>query len=105
MKLARVSILQIFVRNGGVRNAFRAATYLASWGAVYESLGRVPTVDEYSDFWKQSRTTTWRESRSFEACAAGSSVERVWLSLPVEVRRSSDADARVADVASARWAL
>ena len=103
MKLGRVSVLQAFVANGGVRNAFKAATYLASWGAVYRRYRRAPTVEEYCEFWKQSRATTYRESLAFSKCSPDLSVEQVWRSLPSAVRRSSDRSALIADVASAKW--
>ncbi len=111
MRRDRVSILQRFYAVGGVRAALRGATYLASWGPVYEMLGRVPTVDEYCDFWKESRTTAWRESSSFEKCCPEYSVEEVWLSMPESVRKTAkratetQRDRVLVDVASARWAL
>lgn len=107
---ARTSILQAFVAAGGMRKAFRAATYLASWGPLYEQLGRVPTVEEYCEFWKQSRATTFRESQAFNECSPVD-VEQVWLSMPAHVRSAArraaegSRDEVTAAVASARWAV
>lgn len=103
----RRSVLRVLVEKGGLRPAFRAATYLASWGACFEQLGRRPTWEEYTEFWKHSNATTARDVAAFKRCC-DLPVWVVWDSLAETTRvgvRRQGREVSVADVATARWSL
>lgn len=62
----------VLITRFGFRKACRVMAFIAAWGIVCESLGRPPeTVDEYSDWWKQSRATGFREQKEFRECFEG----------------------------------
>ncbi len=59
--LGAIAIGRLGWRNGG-----HALTFMACWWITTRSLGRPPeTIDEYSDWWKQSRAKGFREQAQF----------------------------------------
>ena len=73
MSKRREPLVVELIRAHGVGNAFRAATFIVSW-AIAEDATRAEgplSLTRYSEWWGQSRTTTWREQRSFEMCYPG----------------------------------
>ena len=61
-----MSMGQIAIQRMGFRKGGQALTFAVCWWIVTRKLGRPPeTVDEYSDWWKQSRATGYREQAVF----------------------------------------
>jgi hypothetical protein len=53
------------VRKVGWRQGLRALTYVVAWGIAADREGRALTVEEYADYWKESRATAYREFQAF----------------------------------------
>jgi hypothetical protein len=55
--------------SGGIREATRACTFLASWLIAREGLKHWPeSIEEYCEWWKQSRASGYRELEAFKLC-------------------------------------
>jgi hypothetical protein len=66
------SLSERLIRAHGFKTAMDVLTFIAAWCIVCESLGRPPeTIDEYSDWWRQSRSTGFREQKVFRECMPG----------------------------------
>lgn len=64
----RMSLLELCVRRaGGARKGARVGAFIAAWGICRDDLGRLPTVEEYAEYWKQSRASGYREQQRFRA--------------------------------------
>lgn len=72
------TLMQLAVRNAGLRVGSRALSTLAAWAIAEATLGRplgadvvghghtTAAVREYSKWWKQSERSTWRDLHAFE---------------------------------------
>jgi hypothetical protein len=58
----------MFYRRGGLRKANKALTYVAMWVIACEDQHRELSVPEFSDFWRQSRATSYRQREALTAC-------------------------------------
>jgi hypothetical protein len=57
---------ELGVRNAGFRTTLRALQFAMSWGVATASLGHEPgSVEEYAEFWGESRATAFREQQAF----------------------------------------
>jgi hypothetical protein len=56
---------QVAVRNAGFRFGSLALTYAACWAITTESLGREPTMDEFAEWWHESRSSVYRDQAVF----------------------------------------
>jgi hypothetical protein len=65
------TLLSVAVRNVGFRRGCRAVAFLVCWAIVEDALGRTPTLDEYADWWKESRSTAFREQAIFREAFPG----------------------------------
>lgn len=55
----------VVVEKIGLRRGLRALTYIVSWGLASDAEGHPLSVDEYTAYWKQSRSTSYRERDAF----------------------------------------
>jgi hypothetical protein len=55
----------LVVEKIGLRRGMRALTYIVSWGLATEAEGHPVTMDEYTAYWKQSLSTSYRELDAF----------------------------------------
>jgi hypothetical protein len=59
------------IRGHGFKTAHQVMSFIAAWAICCEALGRAPeSVDEYSDWWRQSRATGFREQQLFRQVMA-----------------------------------
>jgi hypothetical protein len=65
------SVLDLVVGRVGARRGYRVGTFLVSWSIVYQALGRAPSIEEYGDWWKLSRSTAFREQALFREAFPG----------------------------------
>lgn len=62
------SLAQIVMGRMGVLQGGRVMTFILCWAIAEEAIGHVPTVEEYADWWKESRATAYREQARFRQC-------------------------------------
>lgn len=89
MSKRRETLVSSMTRRAGPLQAFRCLTFLVSWQIAQKATADEGplTLTRYSEWWRQSRTTTWREQRAFEACfpghrIPGSVVDQLGLVVP-----------------------
>jgi hypothetical protein len=59
---------EVGVKNAGFRKTVRALRFAMAWGLATATLGHEPTsVEEYAEFWDESRATAFRDQQSFRA--------------------------------------
>lgn len=83
-----VPVSVMVVKKVGWRQGLRALTYVAAWGIASDAEGRSLTVEEYGDYWKESRATAYREFQAFR---------RVWPNEETPARIWGKARDRVAE--------
>lgn len=62
------TLAQIAVAKKGVIKGSRVLTFIASWAIAEEALGHPPSIEEYAEWWKESRSTVYREQARFREC-------------------------------------
>ena len=55
------TLFGVMIEAGGILAASRALTYLACWAIVSHKLGHEASVDEFTEYWRSSRATTYRD--------------------------------------------
>src|SRR4051794_18566436 len=55
---------------GQVKGA-KVVAFLVCWAVAEEALGHPPTLDEYADWWNESRATAFREQARFREAFPG----------------------------------
>lgn len=66
------SLAERLIRAHGFRDAQKVLTFIAAWSIACEALDRAPVnIEEYSDWWRQSRITGYREQKLFRECMPG----------------------------------
>ena len=62
------TLAQVAIEKKGVIKGSRVLAFILCWGIAEEALGHPPTVEEYADWWKESRSTAYREQARFREC-------------------------------------
>ena len=77
----------------GLRKTLKALTFIASWGIVYEALGRAPeSIEEYAEWWRESRAKAFRDQQLFrEALPGEDTPTRIYEQARVHVEVSAPA--------------
>lgn len=66
-----MTLLELCVRRTGKRlSGARVAAFIVAWGVCRRDLGHSPTVEEYADWWRQSRAGAFREQQAFREAFA-----------------------------------
>jgi hypothetical protein len=66
------SLAERLIRQHGYRNTHKVLLFVAQWVICCESLDRAPVnIEEYSDWWRVSRQTGYREQKLFRECMPG----------------------------------
>lgn len=65
------TLLRVAVANVGLRRGYGAVGFIVCWGIVEYALGRTPTVEEYADWWNESRSTVYRQQANFRKAFPG----------------------------------
>ena len=64
--------LQEFVsKQVGLIKTARVITFILAWGIAAEAVGHPLTLEEYADWWKESRSTSFREQALFREAFPG----------------------------------
>ena len=56
---------QVAVKNAGIKFGSQALVYGACWAITTESLGREPTMEEFAEWWHESRSSVFRDQSIF----------------------------------------
>lgn len=63
------SVIEIaYAGTGSMLKAARVVAFIQAWGIVRLDLGREPTVEEYAEWWRESRATVYRHQALFRQC-------------------------------------
>lgn len=97
------TVAEVMIRRGGLRNMFKAMTYVASWSIARDAIGHDPTWREYGEFWKQSEGKTRKEVVAFRACVP----EGVTVAQLLDSARpaGSDREAVLGELMASRWSF
>jgi len=106
-----VTLQQLAARHVGRLKSYRVVAFILCWGIAEDALGHSPTLEEYGDWWRESRATTFRQQALFRDAFPGeSSPQRIadllregdsrWYRLGVNgaaklIVRSEDLKARI----------
>jgi hypothetical protein len=80
----REPLLMHLYRESGFREGTRAAEFIVSWGLYVDSgdvrpVGALPSMEDYSRYWKQSLATSYRGLRAFhESFPDEHYPDRIW---------------------------
>jgi hypothetical protein len=55
------TVMEVLVRRAGWYAAFRASSFLVAWMIAEDDLGPTMSVEEYGEWWGQSRATAYRD--------------------------------------------
>lgn len=80
------------IRAGGWANTRIALRYASRFGMACESLGRVPSAEEYAEFHGLSRAQGFRDQKAWRKCVPGYSVLEVVSSEALSARGLSEED-------------
>jgi len=99
------SLIEVAIRNIGVRKGFKACLYIAMWGMAAEAIGHAPVnPDEVAEWWKQSRSSCYRGQVAFrEAFAPEMTPERLWSLARQRVEDKSNEREAVGAVSALEW--
>src|SRR5437764_14606153 len=61
--LAKIIIGRVVLMKGG-----RVLAFILAWSVAEEALGYPPTLEEYAEWWNESRATAFREQARFREC-------------------------------------
>src|SRR4051794_11070263 len=59
------TVLEVAVARGGIVKGTRVTTFVAQWTMASSMLGRPIGIEEYSEWWKEPRSTAYRHQRRF----------------------------------------
>jgi hypothetical protein len=64
---------QAAARNVGQVKAAKVVAFIVMWAIAEEALGHPPTLDQYADWWRESRSTVFRLQARFREAFPGES--------------------------------
>lgn len=101
------SLMEMFYRTGGLRNAHKAGMYLGAWLIAVEAEGHELTVLEYSRYWGRSEASSYREREALRACLPeGVTCDQCFAAVRANVHvRMVAREGRVASTVGALWGV
>jgi hypothetical protein len=98
--------LSVFVvEKIGWRQGLRALTFLAAWGIATENVGHPVSMQEYSDYWGQSLSTSYKERDAFVLIwpDAEKAPEVVWDRVKPSVKERKNKSLLAAEILAVPW--
>jgi len=95
----QLTVIDVAVRNVGLRRSVTALTYLAMYGAARNAAGEAVKPEQVGAHWQRSDASVFRDQAVFRLAFPGeASPERLWLALGASVheKRAERAGARLA---------
>lgn len=74
----RESLMMQGVRAAGMRKTIKALSYFVTAGITCEEDGKWPTAERYSQVWKQSDRSTFRDRAAFAAAYPDRDAAELW---------------------------
>jgi hypothetical protein len=106
------TLLKFATRNAGLRRGTAAVAFVVAWALAEESLGHelgdgvlTNAMEEYADYWRQPRRTTWSELERFREAFPGEKSPVRLLALIVDQRAMRGQKLGVGGVGGLRVAL
>lgn len=65
------TIAELCVARAGILKGARVQAFIASWTIASQSMGKPITLEEYADWWKESRATAYRHQARFREVFPG----------------------------------
>ena len=65
------TLQEFAAKNVGAIKSARVIAFVLSWGIAAEAVGHPLTLEEYADWWKDSRSTAFREQALFREAFPG----------------------------------
>src|SRR3954465_969741 len=62
------SLLKVAVSRVGTVKGARVVAFILCWAIADDALGHPPTLEEYAEWWNESRATAFREQARFREC-------------------------------------
>lgn len=62
-----MEVLALCVNKGGYRRGRKTAQFIAEWELAVRSIGREISAEEYAEWWKEGRSTSFRKLAEFRA--------------------------------------
>lgn len=63
--------MELCIARGGVLKGARVMAFIAQWTMASQSVGHPITLDEYAEWWRETRTTAYRHQREFRELFPG----------------------------------
>lgn len=94
----------VVVEKVGWRQGLRAVTYLAAWGLATDSVGHPVSVKEYTDYWHQSSSLSYKERDAFGTVwpELVDTPEVIWDQIKRQVKNRSSKAVATGDVLAVR---
>lgn len=70
-----------YARTGSILKASRLAWFVQAWGIARRDLGRPPSIEEYAEWWGESRATAYRAQALFREAFPGNDTPDAMLDL------------------------
>src|SRR3954469_20144773 len=70
-RLKTPTLQQLAARRVGQVKGAKVVAFVICWAIAEEALGHRPTLDEYADWWNESRATVFREQARFREAFPG----------------------------------
>ena len=55
----------VYAQTGSLRKSAQVTAYISAWAVARRELGRDPSVEEYAEYWRESRRTAFRDQERF----------------------------------------
>jgi hypothetical protein len=65
------TLQQLAARNVGQIKGARVVAFVVMWAIAEDALGHSPTLEEYAEWWHESRSTVFREQARFREAFPG----------------------------------
>lgn len=67
MSATRLEVIGVCVERAGWREGRKIAQFIFEWEVATRSVGRQISADEFAEWWKEGRSTTYRHLARFQA--------------------------------------
>lgn len=82
------TIMEVCLARGGMLKGSRVCAFIGQWAIASEALGKPITLEEYADWWRESRSTSYRHQARFREVFPGMDTPQPFANLAIA--RSSE---------------
>jgi hypothetical protein len=62
------TLIEVCIAHGGIRKGARICTFITQWTMASQAIGHEITLEEFADWWKDPRSTSYRYQQEFREC-------------------------------------